>query len=208
MGDCCGCDIDVRAMQEAQRRVLRTVMLINLATFVMMVCAAWYSRSSALLSGTLDNLGDAATYALSLLVVAAGVRAKARVAVFKGLLISGAAVGVALQIAWRLQHPTVPLFESMGLAALLNFAANLYCLRLLNPYREGDVNMASAWECSRNDVFEGLAVMAATIAVWVFDAGWPDILVAIALLLLFLRSAYRVLRSAVSAYRATAPSNA
>ena len=206
MGDCCGCDIDVRAMQEAQRRVLRTVMLLNLATFVMMVGAAWYSRSSALLSGTLDNLGDAATYALSLSVVAAGVRAKARVAVFKGLLISGAAVGVALQIAWRLQHPTVPMFEGMGLAALLNFAANLYCLRLLNPYRAGDVNMASAWECSRNDVFEGLAVIAATIAVWVFDAGWPDILVAIALLLLFLRSAYRVLRSAVSAYRATAPS--
>ena len=68
--------------------------------------------------------------------------------------------------------------------------------------------MASAWECSRNDVFEGLAVIAATVAVWVFDAGWPDILVAIALLLLFVRSAFRVLRSAVSAYRASAPSNA
>ena len=205
MSDCCGCDFDLKAMQEAQRRVLRTVMVINIATFLMMVGAAWYSRSSALLSGTLDNLGDAATYALSLLVVASGVRAKARVAVFKGLIISGAAVGVALQIAWRLQHPTVPIFEGMGIAALLNFAANLYCLRLLNPYRASDVNMASAWECSRNDVFEGLAVIGATIAVWAFDAGWPDVLVAIALLQLFVRSAFRVLRAGLAAYRA-APS--
>ncbi|WP_244858571.1 MULTISPECIES: cation transporter [Lysobacteraceae] len=193
-------------MQEAQKRVLRTVMLINIATFGMMVGAAWYSRSSALLSGTLDNLGDAVTYALSLSVVAAGARAKARVAVFKGALISCAALGVAIQIGWRLAHPTVPIFEGMGVAAILNLAANLYCLRLLNPYRAGDVNMASAWECSRNDVFEGIAVIVATVAVWVFDAGWPDIVVAIALLLLFLRSAFRVLRSATLAYRAS-PSN-
>jgi len=52
------------------------------------------------------------------------------------------------------------------------------------------------WECSRNDVIEGFAVIAATLAVWVFDSGWPDILIAIGLLVLFLRSASRVLKGA------------
>ena len=56
--------------------------------------------------------------------------------------------------------------------------------------------MSSAWECSRNDVSEGFAVIAAAIAVWVFQSGWPDIVIAIALLVLFLRSATRVLNSA------------
>jgi Co/Zn/Cd efflux system component len=56
--------------------------------------------------------------------------------------------------------------------------------------------MTSVWECSRNDVAEGIAVIVATFAVWVFSSGWPDILVAIALLVLFLRSAFRVLRGA------------
>jgi Co/Zn/Cd efflux system component len=56
--------------------------------------------------------------------------------------------------------------------------------------------MASAWECSRNDVLEGIAVIIAAIAVWAFGSGWPDVIVAIGLLALFLRSATRVLIAA------------
>lgn len=205
MGECCGCGktLDVAAMQARHRRVLWIVLLINLATFLMMVGASWYSHSSSLLSGALDNLGDAATYLLSLLVVGAGVAAKARVALFKGVLILAAAVAVAAQIGWRLTHPQVPLFESMGLAALLNLAANGFCLWLLTPYRNDDVNLASAWECARNDIFEGVSVVLAAGLVALFGAGWPDLLVAIALLVVFLRSALRVLRIAMTVLRAS-----
>ena len=197
MGDsCCQKEIDVRALQAKQRRMLSIVLAINIATFLMMLAAAILSRSSSLLSGGLDNFGDALTYALSLAVVGASAQAKSRVAVFKGVLILGAALAVGAQIAWRLANPAVPLFEGMGLAALLNLGANALCLYLLTPYRHGDVNMASAWECSRNDVTEGFAVLAAAAAVWVFDAGWPDLIIASLLLLMFLRSAIRVFRMA------------
>ncbi len=176
--------------------MLILVLVINAATFLMMVTAATFSGSSALLSGALDNFGDALTYALSLAVVGAASAAKARVALFKGLLIFGAALAVAVQIGWRISHVETPVFETMGIAALLNLGANLLCLRLLYPYRNGDVNMSSVWECSRNDVWEGFAVIGAALAVWVFGSGWPDIAIAIALLVLFLRSAARVLRGA------------
>ena len=194
--NCCQSQIDAGALEERQRRVLILVLVINAATFIMMITAAGFSGSSSLLSGALDNFGDALTYALSLAVIGATCAAKARVALFKGLLIFGAALAVAVQIAWRIPHVGTPVFETMGIAALLNLGANLLCLRLLYPYRNGDVNMASVWECSRNDGMEGVAVIAATLAVWVFDSGWPDILIAIALLVLFLRSASRVLRRA------------
>jgi Co/Zn/Cd efflux system component len=204
MSECCGCGktLDVAAMQAKQRRVLKIVLAINLATFVMMVGAAWYSHSSSLLSGGLDNLGDALTYALSLAVVGASARAKARVSLLKGALILGAALAVGVQILWRLTHPTVPLFEGMGIAGFLNLAANYVCLRLLTPYRHGDVNLASAWECARNDIFEGFAVLLATCMVWLFEAGWPDLLIAAALLLMFLRSAARVFRASLQELKA------
>lgn len=179
-----------------QRRVLKIVLGINASTFLMMVIAAFFSGSSSLLSGALDNFGDAMTYALSLAVVGATSAAKARVALFKGLMILGAALAVAFQIGWRISHPEVPVFETMGIAALLNLGANLLCLRLLMPYRHGDVNMSSAWECSRNDVSEGVAVIAAALAVGVFQSPWPDVVIALALLVLFLRSAIRILGSA------------
>src|SRR3546814_3188166 len=70
-----------------------------------------------------------------------------------------------------------------------------FCLYLLSPYRHGDVNMASAWECSRNDVWEGFAVLTAAAGVWAFGAGWPDLIIAAALLLMFSRSALRVFRA-------------
>lgn len=197
MGDCCGTSVNAEGLESAQRRVLFAVMLINLVTFGGMVFASWISQSSALLSGTLDNLGDALTYGISLLVIGAGVAAKARVALFKGILILLAAVAVAVQIVWRLYHMEVPLAATMGIAASLNLAANGLCLMLLYRHRDDDLNMSSVYECSRNDVAEGVAVIATALAVWLTDSAWPDLIVAVILLVMFSRSAWRVLSSAM-----------
>lgn len=197
MGDCCSqSGFQVPAPATRQRRVLIAVLCINVMTFLMMVAGSMLSGSSSLLSGTLDNLGDALTYALSLAVIGAASATKARVAFFKGLLILSAALAVAIQIAWRISHLEAPVVTTMSIAAFLNLGANAICLLLLAPHRNDDVNMNSVWECSRNDVFEGIAVIATAGAVWLFASGLPDIFAAIALLVLFLRSAIRVLRSA------------
>ena len=172
------------------------MLAINVVTFVMMVAASLLSGSSALLSGTLDNFGDAVTYALSFTVVGASAQAKARVALFKGLMILAAAATVAVQIGWRIAHLEVPVVETMGIAAVLNLSANGVCLYLLTPFRTGDLNMSSAWECSRNDVIEGLAVILTTVAVALLGSAWPDVIVALALLVMFVRSASRVLVNA------------
>ena len=196
MDSCCRDIVDMAHLERRQRRVLAWVFGINVATFAVMVAGSVLSGSSALLSGALDNLGDALTYALSLAVVGGSVRVKARVAMFKGLLIFGAALAVAAQIAWRLTELDAPVASTMSIAAVLNLVANAVCLKLLTPYRTGDVNMSSSWECSRNDVIEGVAVIAAAAAVWIFTSPWPDLAVAVVLLAIFLRSASRVLRNA------------
>lgn len=197
MSDCCGCEkLEIRSLAIKERRVLRVVLAINVGTFLMMVAASAVSGSSSLLSGTLDNFGDAVTYALSLAVLGSSLTAKARVAFVKGLLIGAAALAVALQIVWSLANPGVPAVETMGVAAMLNLGANAACLWLLTPYRHGDVNMASAWVCSRNDIYEGCAVIMTTFAVWLFGSGWPDLVVAAILLALFTKSAAQVIRTA------------
>ena len=196
MADCCESELEASGLEASQRRVLIIVLVINLLTFVGMVFGSWLSHSSALLSGTLDNLGDALTYSLSLFVVGASITSKARVAVFKGVLIALAAIAVAVQIGWRIYHLDVPVVATMGMAAVLNLLANGVCLYLLNDHRHDDVNMMSVWECSRNDVNEGLAVIATVGLVWFTQSAWPDLLVAIALLVMFSRSAIRVLKLA------------
>lgn len=164
----------------------------------MMLVASVQSHSTSLLSGGLDNLGDAVTYGLSIAVVGASRQAKGKVALVKGALILAAAIAVAAQIVVRVLHPHLPLFETIGVIGVVNLAANFTCLGLLTPYRHGDVNMASAWECSRNDVAEGVAVLVAAAGVWAFGAGWPDVVVGAALLLVFLRSALRIFRNGLA----------
>ncbi len=194
--NCCEDPLDVARLESRQRRVLIGVLAINIVAFGVMLAGSIASGSSSLLSGMLDNLGDALTYALSLAVVGSNSAAKAKVALFKGLLIAGAAFFVASQILWHLLHLETPMVEAMSVAALINLGANLVCLRLLTPHRHSDINMSSVWECSRNDIFDGVAVLLASFCVWLFDSAWPDILVAIALLVLFSRSAIRVVRGA------------
>jgi Co/Zn/Cd efflux system component len=172
------------------------VLAINAAMFLVIAGAALYAGSSALLSDSLDNLGDAITYALSLWAVALGTRAKARVALVKGLLILVAALMVAAQIGYKLLHPAVPMFEAMGIFSLLGLAANGVCLYLLWRHRFEDVNMSSVWECSRNDIVSNLAVLAAAALVWVTNSGWPDLVIASLLVLFLLRSSVRVITNA------------
>lgn len=202
---CSSVTVDLASLHGRQRRVLAWMFGINVATFAVMVAGSVLSGSSALLSGTLDNLGDALTYALSLAVVGASDHVKARVALVKGLLIMGAALTVAGQIVWRLTDLHAPTAPSMSVAATINLIANVVCLKLLSPYRHDDINMSSSWECSRNDVIEGVAVIGAAGAVWMLASPWPDLLVAVVLLAIFLRSAIYVLGSA---WRKFTPVNA
>lgn len=199
MSDCCDHDSeDLAVLRQRQSGTLKTVLAINALMFVVVVTAGIYASSTALLSDSLDNLGDALTYALSLWAVHLGLAVKARIALLKGALILVAALAVLAQIGYKLFNPTVPLFEIMGIFSLLALAANGTCLGLLWRHRAEDINMSSVWECSRNDIAANLSVFVAAAGVWLTESSWPDLLVAFLLALFFLRSGCRVMRSAYS----------
>ncbi|QJD30580.1 cation transporter [Methylococcus geothermalis] len=202
MSGCCDDSCSLDRLRERQRGTLQIVLGINAAMFLVIVAAAFYGNSSALLSDSLDNLGDALTYGLSLHAVSRERVVKAKVALFKGGLIFLAACTVAVQIAFKLIAPTVPLFEVMGSFSFLGLAANSLCLFLLWRHRRDDVNMSSVWECSRNDIASNLSVFVAAGAVWFTGSGWPDIVVASCLVLLLMRSALGVMAAAKAEMRA------
>jgi Co/Zn/Cd efflux system component len=196
MGDCCDKDDAIGILREKQSSTLKIVLAINAGMFLAGIGAGIYAGSSALLSDSLDNLGDAMTYGLSLYVVYKSSRAKAQVALFKGGLILLAALVVLGQVFYNLMAPSVPIFEVMGLVSLLALVGNSICLLLLTRHRTDDVNMSSVWECSRNDIASNISVFIAAGAVWFTQSGWPDIIIALGLVCLFLRSAFRVFTNA------------
>jgi Co/Zn/Cd efflux system component len=203
MASCCDADCGLEALRTRQRSTLVSVLWINVVLFFLVVAAALYSGSTALLSDSLDDLGDAFTYGLSLYVVSRSARAKAQVALLKGGLILLGALVVVGQVVWKFAHPVVPVFEVMGAFSLAGVAANGTCLWLLARHRSDDINMRSVYECSRNDIASNLSVFVAAFGVWLFDSGWPDVVVASLLAALLLRSSGRVIGGALAELRAT-----
>ncbi|MGJ0428775.1 cation transporter [Methylobacter sp.] len=201
MGSCCDNNCSLDRLRERQRGTLQIVLGINAVMFFVIVAAALYGNSTALLADSLDNLGDALTYGLSLYAVSRSTAVKAKVALFKGGLIFLATVAVAAQIVYKFFVPSLPVFEVMGAFSVLGLAANSLCLFLLWRHRREDVNMSSVWECSRNDIVSNLSVFAAAGAVWFTGSGWPDIVVALGLVFFLMHSAIRVISSAMAEYR-------
>lgn len=200
MSDCCS-NKNLDVQHDSQRRTLIIVLILNAVMFMIVVYAGWYAKSSALLSESLDYLGDSLAYALSFIAVRMGNKMKAQVSIFKGLLILFAGLLVLWQIIGKLLNPTVPLFEVMGIFSSLGLLVNGICLYLLTKHKDEDINMSSVWECSRNDIFAGIAVLISALGVWITDSMWPDLVVAFGLMILFFRSATKVLCRSIKEYR-------
>ena len=63
MTGCCDDDCTAVALRESQRGTLYAVLAINTIMFFVIVIAAQFASSTALFADSLDNLGDALTYA-------------------------------------------------------------------------------------------------------------------------------------------------
>ena len=196
---CCddkSCDTDRMAQDAAMRGVLRRILGINAVMFALEFGAGLAAGSSALMADSLDMLGDATVYALSLYALSRSIRWKARAAMVKGLLILSFAIGISVEILVKLRTGLMPSFDWMATFGLIALFANVYCLSQLWRFRSTDVNMASSFECSRNDVIANVGVLLAAAGVFLTQTIWPDIVVASILVLLFFRSAWRVITSA------------
>jgi cation diffusion facilitator family transporter len=208
MDDCCskkGAEIARLAQQREQRRVLLIVFAINAVMFVVEFGAGIAARSSALMADSLDMLGDASIYALSLFALSRGPRWEAGAALMKGLVILGFGVAILIELAFKLAHGIPPSSRLMLIFGAVALAANLVCLCQLWRFRRLNVNMSSTFECSRNDVISNVGVIIAAGLVSVFASPWPDVIAGAAMALIFLRSAVGVLREAWPLWRSPAP---
>jgi Co/Zn/Cd efflux system component len=197
MDACCtdkACAIE--QLRERQTATLKLVLVGNAAMFIVEVIAGLLAGSVALLADSLDMLGDALVYGLSLYVVDRAPIWKARAALVKAIVMGLFGAFVLGQLIYKLVYPHVPTIEAMGAVGMLALAVNGACFVLLWRHRAEDINMRSVWLCSRNDLFANSLVVLAASAVWILDSPWPDILVGALICAIFLRSALLVGREA------------
>ncbi len=206
MSDCCNdkaCEIE--ALRDRQGRVLKTVLVINALMFGVEFTAGTLAGSVSLVADSLDMLGDALVYGFSIYVLTQGARMKALSAQIKGSVMGLFGLVALVQVVYAVATPHVPGYETIGVIGLLALVANGVCFALLWHHRSDDVNMSSVWLCSRNDLIANVSVLVAAMGVGLTASSWPDIVVGLALALLFMKSAVTVLGQARSEMRMAAP---
>lgn len=197
--NCCdhdqGCNSN-RELPPRYRRILWVALLVNAAMFGVEIMAGVRAGSVSLLADSLDFLGDAANYGISLWVLGLGVVMRARASLLKAGTMAAFGVGVLATALWNVSQGTVPDAPTMGLIGALALFANLSVAALLYAWREGDSNMRSVWLCTRNDAIGNLAVLAAALGVFGTGAAWPDLIVAAIMASLALSASVQIMRQA------------
>lgn len=195
MKDCC--ELEIR-----NKKIFKTlwiVLLINLIIFFAQFIAAIIANSSSLLADSIDMIGDALAYAISIYAFNKGEKWGARASLVKGCIIFILACVVLLDAAKQVFiSELVPASNLMLIFSLLGLGANSVCLWLLTTYQYDSLNMKSVWLCSRNDILVNLSVIFTAGLVFYFQSKWPDIIVGLALTIILFKSAIHIMKLSLS----------
>jgi Co/Zn/Cd efflux system component len=105
-------------------------------------------------------------------------------------------LGVLGTTAYRVLVLYQPQAELMGALGAVALAMNVAATIVLIPHRKGDANMRAVWLFSRNDALSNAAVIiAAGLVAWT-GTRWPDLAVAAIIAVLFLQSAWAIIKDA------------
>jgi cation diffusion facilitator family transporter len=202
MDACCETKAEeLNTLRDKHRKVLILVLAINAVLFVVEAIAGFLAHSTALLADSLDMFGDSLVYGFTLYVLWRSAESKAIAAMLKGAIMAVFGFGVLIEAVYKMLAGVVPAAETMGIIGLLVLLGNGLCFLLLFQHRSDDLNMRSTWLCSRNDIIANAGVLLAAGGVAYFNSLWPDVVVGLVIAVLFLRTAFDVLRESIRAYR-------
>ncbi|EYC52157.1 MULTISPECIES: cation transporter [Comamonadaceae] len=167
------------ASNAADRKILRTVLLINLGQAAASIGLGVWAASTALMGAGLDNLADASVYAVSMYAVGRAALVKVRAARLSGFLLIGLAVLLLVEVLRRFAGGEEPVGPAMMAVAAANAALNLVCLRLLRRHRGEDVNFkASAIFTSNDSIVNGAIVLSGALVMWL-GSNIPDLILGV-----------------------------
>lgn len=190
----CGCHAEVTSVEAG--KTLRLALALNATMFIVEFIGGIIGESSGLIADSLDMLADASAYGIAIAAVSRGARFKVRAATISGAILFLLGLGACVAVIARALTGSEP--ESLVMAALATPAliVNTIVLRLLSKHRHGEVHLRATWIFTRADVIANLAILIASLLVFVTGSRYPDLVVGFGIGLYVVREALEILRDA------------
>ncbi|MEL6859777.1 MAG: cation diffusion facilitator family transporter [Pseudomonadota bacterium] len=198
MADDCGCSADEELIEKlpGYRRALWIVVVLNVGYGLIELFGGYFSNSQALKADALDFLGDGSITFIAILAIGWSLAWRARAAALQGVFLCVIAIWILYETVSRILDQSAVEPFAMGAFALGALIVNLVAIVPLLPYRDGDANVRAVWLFSRNDAIGNVAVLIAAGLVALTGAPWPDLVVALIIVGIFLHSAWGILTQA------------
>ena len=194
--DCCAIDLN-NADGKTLKKVLFLVLFINFGMFLIEVIGGFMAHSNALLADSLDMLGDAFVYGISIAVLYKHPSVRAKGSLVKGIMMLLLGLFVVGENIFKIINPIIPIAETITVIGLLALFANAASFALLFRHKAKDLNIRSAWICSRNDVIANIEVIIAGILVARFNSMWPDVTVGLIIAFIVIQSSLRIIKESL-----------
>ncbi len=190
----CGCH--AQATNEAERRILRLALGLNITMFVVGIVAGLIAQSMGLIADSMDMLADACVYGIGLVAWTRSASFKASAAQLSGILLLILGLGVLVGVVWRAVNGSHPEGLWMMGIAFVALVVNTTVLRLLGRFRDGEVHLRATWLFTRVDVIANGAVILSGVLVLLLDSSVPDLIIGAAIAVYVLKESVGILREA------------
>jgi Co/Zn/Cd efflux system component len=163
---------------DALRRVIRLVAILNLAYFGIEFAVARAIGSVSLFADSIDFLEDASVNLLILVALGWTARHRSRV----GLALAGLLLVPGLATLWtaweKFNIPIAPAPLPLSLTGAGALAINFSCAFMLARYRRHSGSLTrAAFLSARNDALANVAIIAAGLVTAYTASAWPDMIV-------------------------------
>ena len=178
-----------------ERRVLITVLLINLSFFFLNTITGVIAGSMGLIADGLDMLADCLVFGLSLFAVGGTIARKRTVARASGYFqLILAVLGVTEVIRRFLGFGQTPEYKLMIIVSALALIGNAVSIYILSKARRDEAHMQASYIFLSNDVVINFGVILAGVFVFFTASKYPDLIIGSLIFLVVARGAFRILK--------------
>ena len=191
---------------DALRRTVRLVVLLNIAYFGIEFAVAVAIGSVSLFADSIDFMEDSSINFLIIVALGWTARNRARV----GMALAGILLVPGLATLWtawqKFNIPAPPEPVALTLTGLGALAVNLFCALTLTRHRHHSGSLTrAAFLSARNDTIANVAIIASgLVTAFLWQSAWPDLIVGLGIAAMNADAAREVWEAARDEHRAIA----
>ena len=178
------------------KKAILCVILLNLSYFIIEFFSAYRIGSASLFADSIDFLEDSAINTIIFFSVSWSLKYRLRLSIFLALLILIPGLTALWAIGQQLINKSYPDSFDLSLVGFGALIINLLCIKILFRFQNDKESLyRAAFLSAKTDILSNLAIITAGIFLYFYPSMWPDILVALFIVIINFDASFKVYKS-------------